>query len=615
MDTSKSPIESTAATGGETAVLKRDEDALSAGRAGNTEGQLAPVNTAVIMMVDDEPTTIEVLEAFLEGEGYENFVTTNDPREALPLLEIHRPDVLLLDLNMPNMSGLEVLTLIRNDQALQHTPVIILTSSTEEETKLEALELGASEFLGKPVDPSELALRLRNTLATKAYQDHLTHYDGLTGLPNRGLFMERTDRALERAGSKATECAVLHIDLDRFKQINEVLGRRVGDAVLKAVAERLEKSVRVSDLLGTAAMQTERIPLSRVGGDEFLLFLPEIHSVDRAALIARRILSDMSEPFFPEGQDLFVTSSIGIALFPGDGKDAETLAGNAGVALSHAKQRGGNDYQFYSKSLNAESWERLSLENQLRKALDRGELRLYYQPKVDFKTGQIIGSEALMRWQHPELGLVPPQKFIPIAEETGLITSLGDWALRTACQQNKAWQSAGFRAIQVSVNVSSKQFRPGELQETIRDALQASGMEARQLVLEVTESLLIENPESSLEMLREIKAMGLKISVDDFGTGYSSLSYLKRLPLDELKIDRSFVNGIPTDADDVAIVTAIIAMAHSLGLSVVAEGVETEEHLAFLAERGCDEYQGFLFSRPLPASQWTALFRKDAGIA
>lgn len=613
MDTSKRPIECTDATDGEATVLKTGDAALSADPTGGDEGQVASVNAAVIMMVDDEPTTIEVLEAFLEGEGYANFVTTNDPRDALPLAESHRPDVLLLDLNMPNMSGLEVLTLIRNDEALRHTPVIILTSSSEEETKLEALELGASEFLSKPVDPSELALRLRNTLATKAYQDHLLHYDGLTGLPNRRLFLERTDRLLERAGTRPTKCAVFHVDIDRFKQINEALGHRVGDLVLKAVAERIDESIRASDLLGTTAIQVERSPLSRVGGDEFLLFLPEIHSVDRAALIAMRILSDMAEPFSPEGQDLFLTSSIGIALFPGDGKDAEILADNARVALSHVKQRGGNDYQFYSKSLNAESFERLSLESQLRTALDRDELLLHYQPKVDFGTGRVVGAEALMRWQHPELGLVPPERFIAIAEETGLITSLGDWALRSACQQNKAWQSAGFGKIPVSVNVSSRQFYPSELLETIRGALQESGMEGRDLVLEVTESLLIENPESLQEMLREIKEMGVKISIDDFGTGYSSLSYLKRLPLDELKIDRSFVNGIPTDADDVAIVTAIIGMAKSLGLTVVAEGVETEEQLAFLAEHGCDQYQGFLFSRPIDPSHWTELFGGDPG--
>jgi diguanylate cyclase (GGDEF)-like protein len=613
MDNPKSPVDSTAATGGEATVLRRGADAAGAGPAGSTEGQVASVQAAVIMMVDDEPTTIEVLEAFLEGEGYANFVTTNDPRDALPLLESQRPDVLLLDLNMPNMSGLEVLALIRNDQALKHTPVIILTASAEEETKLEALELGASEFLAKPVDPSELALRLRNTLATKAYQDHLTNFDGLTGLPNRRLFLERTDRALERARSASAKCAVLHIDLDRFRQINEALGHRVGDLVLKSVAQRLDRSVRVSDLIGTAARQAESSPLCRVGGDEFLLFLPDVHSVDRVALIARRILAEVSEPFCRDGKDLFVTSSIGIALFPGDGQDAEALSGNAGVALSHAKQHGGNDYRFYSKSLNAESLERLSLESQLRTALDRDELLLYYQPKVDVGTGQTIGAEVLMRWQHPELGLLLPDRFISIAEETGLISSLGEWALEAACRQNGVWQSAGAAPVPVSVNVSSKQFHSGNLPRKIRAALQANGMEAKYLALEVTESLLIENPDATLAMLREIREMGVKISVDDFGTGYSSLSYLKSLPLDELKIDGSFVSGVPGSADDVAIVTAIIAMAHSLGLKVVAEGVEKEEQLAFLEERGCDEYQGSLCSMPLPPDRWAALLGRNTG--
>ena len=603
MDRSKSVIEATAAIRGKAAGSEK----------GGPERRLEAVKGAVIMMVDDEPTIIEVLEAFLESEGYENFVTTTDSREALPLLESRRPDVLLLDLNMPNLSGLEILSLIRNDQALKHTPVIILTSSSEEETKLEALELGASEFLAKPVDPSELALRLRNTLATKAYQDHLTYFDGLTGLPNRRLFVERTDRALERAGPSTKKCAVLHIDLDRFSQINDALGHRVGDAVLKAVAERLEKSVRISDLLGASAMQAESSPLSRVGGDEFLLFLAEIHSIDRAALIARRILSDISEPFCIDGQDLFLTSSIGIAFFPGDGEDAEMLAGNAAVALSNAKQRGGNDYQFYSRSLNAESLERLSLENQLREAPERDELILYYQPKIDLRTRQIIGAEALMRWQHPQLGFLLPERFIPIAEETGLIESLGEWALRAACRQSSAWQADGARPVPISVNVSSKQLRSGNLAETIRGALRASGLEAKHLVLEVTESLLIENPQATLAMLREIREMGLEITVDDFGTGYSSLSYLKSLPLDELKIDGSFVSGVPGDADDVAIVTAIIGMAHSLGLRVVAEGVETEEQRAFLEEQGCEQYQGSLGSMPVAPDQWTALLGSGTG--
>jgi diguanylate cyclase (GGDEF)-like protein len=573
------------------------------------EAQVESLKSATIMMVDDEPTTIDVLEAFLQGEGYSKFVTTTDSRQALDLLRSMRPDVLLLDLIMPHVGGLEILSSIRGDEALRHIPVIILTSSTDAETKLSALERGATDFLGKPVDPSELALRLRNTLSAKAYQDHLTYFDGLTGLPNRRLFMEKLHRALGRARAKATRCAVLHIDLDRLKQINEALGHSVGDALLKQVGERLEKSQPLAELLGNPALRSDSGPLARVGGDEFYLFIPEVQSVDQVARVARCILSAMSEAFFVDGQDLFITSSVGISLFPVDGEDVETLVGNAGVATSNAKQRGGNDYQFYSRSLNAESAERLSLETQLRKALERGELMLHHQPKVEFLTGQIVGSEALMRWKHPELGMVPPLRFIPIAEETGLITSLGEWALTTACRHNKALQNAGFGPIHVSVNVSPKQFRTSEFLETLGRALNASMMEPRQLVLEVTENVLIEDPESSLKTLRKVKEMGLKISIDDFGTGYSSLSYLKNLPLDELKIDRSFVSGIPDSAGDVAIVTAIIAMAQSLGLRVVAEGVETEEQRAFLEDHDCDQYQGFLFSRAAAPSRWVELFQ------
>jgi len=575
---------------------------------GEREDPYGVLKGSLIMMVDDEPTTLDVLEVFLQGEGYEKLLTTTDSTRALEMLRRETPDVLLLDLIMPGVGGLELLASIRADPDLKHTPVLILTSSTEAETKLRALELGATDFLAKPVDPSELALRLRNTLAAKAYRDHLVYYDGLTGLPNRRLFCERLDRALQRVNPESVECAVLRINIDRFKQINEALGHRVGDALLREVAQRLQECVRSSDLLGILGMNADDSPLSRGSGDEFLAFLSGVGPVDQAARIARRILANLPRPFRTEGRELFVTASVGIALFPRDGEDSEGLLSNAGIAVVHAKQGGGNDYQFYSRSLKVESLERLSLENDLRRALDREELTVHYQPKVDVATGAIIGAEALLRWEHPELGFVPPGRFVPIAEESGLIEAVGEWVLTAACRQSRAWQATGLRPVPVSVNVSSRQFRTRRLTAAIRRALEESQLDGERLVLEVTESMLIENPGQTVEMLRDIKKMGVKISVDDFGTGYSSLSYLKKLPLDEIKIDQSFVQGIPADADDAAIVDAIVAMARSLGLLVVAEGVETPEQLAFLRERGCDEYQGYLRSRPVPAHRWAELF-------
>ncbi len=576
-------------------------------------GSATPFASSTIMIVDDEPTTIEILEMFLQGEGYENFVTTTESPKAVALAKQERPDVLLLDLMMPEVGGLDVLRAIRNDDELKRLPVIILTSSTEPETKLQALELGATDLLAKPVDPSELALRLKNTLTAKVYQDRLAYYDRLTGLPNRRLFMDRLERTLLRAKSRSIDCALLHIDLDRFKQINDALGHSVGDALLQAVADRLEGSIRPTDFLGVPGIPNVDNPLARVGGDEFSVLLPGVGAFERAAGVARRIHTGLAEPFHLDEHDLYVTSSIGIALFPADGADVETLLANANIAMSHAKKRGRNGFQFYDPSQNSESVESLGLENQLRRAIERKQLRLHYQPKVDIETGRIIGAEALMRWEHPELGFVDPDRFIPIAEEVGLITSLGEWALRTACQQNQAWQNAGLPPISIAVNVSGKQFQNERFVETIRSALEGSRMDAKHLVLELTESVIVENPVETAKMLEAIKAMGARTSVDDFGTGHSSLSSLKRFPIDELKIDRSFVQNVPQDEDDAAIANAIILIGHTLGLTVVAEGVETAEQLAFLKDRLCDTYQGYLRSEPVPAEDFERLLRAEAG--
>ncbi|MCP5056978.1 MAG: EAL domain-containing protein [bacterium] len=561
-----------------------------------------------IMMVDDEPTTVDVIEMFLQGEGYEHFVSVMDSRLALEAIAREHPDVLLLDLMMPNVGGLQILSALREDEALQRIPVIILTSSSEPEVKLQALELGANDFLAKPVDRSELALRVRNTLAAKAYQDRVTYYDALTGLPNRRLFQEGLEPALRRARRDGSNLALLHLGLDRFRQINDTLGQGAGDAILKGVAERMEKSVAFS-LEDAVASDPYRATCFRIGGDEFMLLLTGPGAVEAAPRIGRQLLSLMAEPFTLKGQDLFTSCSIGIAIHPNDANDADALLANAGVAMSHAKQRGGHRFEYYDESLNAQSLERLGLESDLRRALERGEISLHYQPKVGIESGRIAGAEALMRWTHPEHGFVPPDRFIAIAEEIGVINSLGEWALREAAGQSRAWADAGFPGIRIAVNVSSRQFRPGTLVETIQAALESSGLDGNSLAIELTESVIMEKPHETADMLWKIKEMGVRISIDDFGTGYSSLSYLKRFPIDELKIDRSFVQGVPEDADDAAIVTAIVAMARSLGQKVVAEGVETEGQLEFLRWLGCDEYQGYLCSKPLPPESWSELLK------
>ena len=588
------------------AMVEQRSDA--ANETGNLDVACAQ---STIMMVDDEPIILETLQMFLEDAGYANFITTTEPKKALNMVVLKKPDVVLLDVMMPEITGLEILAQMRSKEALKHIPAIILTSATDPETKLQALELGATDFLAKPVDPSELALRLRNTLAAKAYQDRLLYYDGLTGLPNRRLFTKRLNDALVRAKHDAKECAVLHIDLDRFKQINDTLGQNFGDTLLKAVSARLVECVRHSDLVGRPGNEEEEAELSRFGGDEFTLFIPNVERLEDTTLVARRILKAMAEPFRVNARELFITASIGVAVCPTDGDSVDTLLKHAAVAVSHAKERGRNTYQYYAKDLNTRSVERLTTENHLRKALTNRELFLVFQPKTEVRTGRIIGAEALLRWKHPKLGVVPPDEFIPMAEEMDLIVPFGEWAIYAVCTLTKRWQSH-IDPVRVSVNVSSRQFHKSDrLMLTVRNALETTGLEGKYLGLELTESMLLENPEEIARTLKTIKNMGVKISIDDFGTGFSSFSNLRRYPLDELKIDRSFLNDIPENSNDAAIVGAIITMAHGLGMGVVAEGIERQEQLDFLRDRDCDEYQGYLLSKPILASDFVALVTKN----
>ncbi len=575
-------------------------DASGAGPAAGDDFQHESlIANATIMMVDDEPINMEVVQTYLEDAGYRNFITISESNRAVGIIRQKDPDVILLDLVMPLVTGFEILEILRADAELKHIPVIVLTSSDDSETKLKALHLGATDFLAKPVDSSELSLRLRNTLAAKAYQDHLTYYDSLTGLPNRRRFSDRLAMALEHSRQTGVSGGVLHIDLDRFKQINDTLGHTVGDALLKAVADRLELRLRGGDAVGRFREDDIRISLSRLGGDEFTVLLPTIDSAESAARIARRILNALSESFDINGHELFVTPSIGISVYPNDGDDIDTLLKHADIAMYHAKQHGRNCYEFYASEMNARSMERLSIENNLRNALSRDELLLHYQPKVDIMTGQICGAEALLRWNHPELGMVSPLDFIQLSEETGLIVPIGDWVLRAACRQAKAWQTVRQAPLQMAVNVSIRQFLDPNLLTSIREALDDSGLEPQYLTLEMTENMLMENAASNIEALCRIKELGIKLSIDDFGTGYSSLSYLKQFPLDELKIDRSFVTEVQPGNDRAPIIDAIIAMARSLDLSIVAEGVENEPQLEYLRARGCCVIQGFLFSKPV----------------
>ena len=583
--------------------------------AADEDDHLGRLKSATIMMVDDEAITTEVIQTFLDDEGYSNFVTTDQSTEALALLEKTRPDVVLLDLMMPEVSGFDILKAMRADPDLKHIPVIVLTSATDGDTKLKVLEIGASDFLAKPVDPSELALRLRNTLAAKAYQNQLDTHDALTGLPTRRMFLDLLKWALKRAERAGRTAALLHIHLDRDQKMNNALGHGAGDVLLREIARRLQGSVRASDAVGKLGEHRNSGDTSRFGGEGFVVLLPETNDVENAAGVARRILAALAEPVHVGDCELCVTPSIGIALYPDDGGSTEELLESARLATSRAKQNGRSAYRFFSDEINAKSTERSRLRSELSQALSRNELVLHYQPRVNTETRRLTGVEALLRWNHAERGMVPPSDFLALVQELGLIVSIGEWVLNEACQQNRVWQSAGLSTLTVSVNVTAHQLRDEKFTVTLRDALERSGLDPRFLTLELTESTIMENAQQGFDVLHEAKKMGVMLSIDDFGTGHSSLSWLKRFPVDELKIDHSFFAGGQLGAGNAAMVTAIIEVAHSLGLTVVAEGVESKRQWEFLKQKRCDQCQGSVFSMPCAADALSARIEKPDDVS
>lgn len=432
---------------------------------------------------------------------------------------------------------------------------------------------------------------------------HMAYYDGLTGLPNRTLFEEHLKQRLFMSERQKAQSAVLFIDVDDFKRVNDTLGHVYGDALLKKIAQRLLSKTRKCD---SVTRQRENDFYARRGGDEFTVMLSVIREFDDAALVARRIIDAMSEPFLLDEREILITVSIGIAIYPHDGRDVDTLLKNADAAMYDAKEKGKNNYQYYRQSMNATALARLNIEGDIKKAIEREEFILHYQPQVETRTGNVVGVEALIRWQHPEKGMISPLDFIPVAEQTGLIIPISEWVVESACRQNRTWKEDGVADIPVSVNLTSHQFQQKNFISNLRELLEKTGLPPQSLKLEITESTLMKNTEMSFVNLYELSHIGLGLIIDDFGTGYSSLSYLKRFPIHAIKIDRSFVQEINTNTDDEAIASAIISMAHKLNMKVIAEGVETEEQLTLLRERGCDEIQGYLISRPLSADDITA---------
>lgn len=584
----------------ETAAALNHEQAGASKGGTFSQENLQRLLDATIMMVDDEPTTMEVVQAFLEEGGYHNFVLIEKSSQAINALEETRPDVLLLDLIMPEVSGFDVLEAVRKHPQLKHLPIIVLTSSSDRKDKLLALGLGATDFLAKPVDPSELSLRVWNTLAAKAYTDQLAYYDPLTNLPNRHVFMERLEWALKWSKRYQENLAWLSIELDQFDKINDTMGLFAGDEVLRQVAQRIQGVIRSIDLLAHCKIEEDTdVSLFRFEGGVFSLLLHRLRSERSAALVAERILESIRKPLVVGDAEIYVTASIGIATYPSEDADCVTLVRLASSARDYTKNKGGNSFQFSSPEINAQYTKRLSLEARLRKAIERDELILHYQPRVDVRTGAIMSVEALLRWRRADDGLIPPNEFIPVAEETGLIMPIGEWVLNEACTQLAEWCQSGKVPIRMSVNLSLIQFNDDELPAVVKRIVEESGINPHLLTLELTESALMNDVEKKIQMMKRLKDMGVKLAIDDFGTGFSSLSYLKRLPLDELKIDRSFLLDVSEDKKSRALVSSIIFLSRNLGLLTVAEGVETVEQLEFLQQVGCDQYQGSLFSMPL----------------
>jgi EAL domain-containing protein (putative c-di-GMP-specific phosphodiesterase class I)/PleD family two-component response regulator len=587
--------------------LARATDPSSWGDSGGDAR--SPLLDATVMLVDDDPLMTDLVQGHLEDAGYRNFVVSNDPRQTLPLLQERQPAVLLLDLMMPQVSGFDVLAQLRADDAWRFLPVIVLTAATGAEAKLQALQLGATDFLSKPVDASELVLRVRNTLAFRQYHERSINYDEVTGLPTRRRLEKLLRDALAHlgGGDDAHSVALFNITVPACRQVAETLGQEAADQLARALALRLEAIARQH------AGGSERVPpVARLRSEEFGLLLTGVRGLDPLERMARHITMHLGQPVDLGSQKVAPEAVLGIAVSGADGHSAGALMKGAELARTQAQKRPGLRYEFFSAELNRRSLEKLSQATQLRQAVERNEFQLHYQPKVDMRSGQVAGIEALLRWQHPTLGLLPPSRFLPLAEELGLMKDLGDWVLHKACYDGARWVGAGVPIGKLAVNVSASQFTGGRLAHSIGHALRSTQFPPELLVVEVTESMLMNDVQAALAMLHDIKSLGVSLSIDDFGTGYSSLSYIKMFPVSELKIDRSFVADLPGGVSDEAIVRAIVSLGHNLGMNVVAEGVETAEQLLALHGLEADMYQGFLFSRPVAEGALLPLLRSSA---
>jgi diguanylate cyclase (GGDEF)-like protein len=583
-----------------------------------------------ILIVDDMPGNLRILMQMLGQHGYVAHPAA-DAEAAFRFLDSVLPDLILLDIVMPDTDGYQLCAQLKAEERTRDIPVIFISSADQELDKMKAFESGGVDYIVRPLQTEEVLARIKTHLSlcklrkrlevlveertaqlmeanAKLQKEnaerkqaekrirYMAHYDALTGLPNRVLLEDRIEQAIAHAQRDLTWVAVMFIDLDYFKHINDSLGHHVGDRLLQVVARRLEQCLRRGD------------SVARLGGDEFVLSVPSLQESNDIERIAQKVLDALDQSFHVDGHELQIGGSIGIAIYPCDGKDVETLMRAADTAMYHAKERGRSNYQFFTPELNRAAQHRMEITSRLRRALTHGDFALYYQPQVNIEDGAIFCAEALLRCLQPDQQTPSGcAEYIAVAEETGLILPIGEWVLREACRQLRHWRASGYRDMRIAVNLSSRQFCQPNFVGMIKSILDESELPAAALDLEITESLLLQRNDNNVTMLRQLSEMGVQLSIDDFGTGYSSLAYLQRFPVHALKIDQSFVRGIGNNRGNTALVMAVIAMAQSLDLKVLAEGVETAQQAGFLKSHGCPAAQGFYYSEAVPPDSFTAL--------
>lgn len=574
---------------------------------------VAGLSDALIMMVDDEMLNIEMTQAFLQEAGYRQFVYTDAPEYAVAMMRKEMPGVLLLDLSMPRVSGLDILATMRDDPALRHVPVIVLTISTDPQVKLKALAMGAMDFLSKPVDPSELGLRIRNTLAASAYRDYLSHHDALTGLPNKQRYRQHVANALASARGAGHAGALLHVGVDGLGRINDALGRAVGDQLMQRIAKRLASCVQ-TEAGGELASETDNPTLYRLDGDEFAIVVPFMDGVHSAAAFISKLLEDGTVNFQRSGApEVFVTCSVGGSVFPADGDDADVLMRNAGLALRHAKQAGPHRYEFFSPRFNEMAQSRLDLSAELRHAISRDQIELMYEPRVELATGRVVGAQSLVRWKHPSGRIIEGDELMDLAGSSEMDVTLTEWSFEQMRGHVKNWRAAGLQPVPTGIKVSLAHLRPSDLTHLVSAATSAGGIEVRTLCLELQHVGALEAlPAREAAAMAALRKKGLRLAMDRFGS-VASVAHLRKLMCDEIKVDASFVRDLEQDGTAQAMLLGMGDLARRLRLACIACGVDTQAQLAFLRRNGWDLGQGKLFGEPLSGLAFAAKWLTRSG--